>query len=168
MRQSLAEPTDKQIDRALRDYGPDPKAPAYAVFASEIAAGNSKRDAYLAIRPDASPHTASVQGARLLHHPKIAALVEAQKLGAQNIVRALAPSGVEQLAHLMLESSNDRVRLDAANSILDRGGVPKTAQLAMDARLSISDALAGVIGDGSEEPPELPVLEGPRAFSADS
>ena len=156
---TVPESTEKQVERALQDYGPDPKDPDYAVFAREIAAGKSKRDAYLAIRPNANPHTATVQGSRLLHHPKIAAMVVAHKLGAQNMARALAPSVVEQLARL-LGSSNDRLRLDAANSILDRGGIPKTSQVAVSARLSVTQALSDLIGDEAGEPPELPVYEG--------
>jgi hypothetical protein len=60
----------------------------------------------------------------------------------------------------MLGSSSDKVKLDAANSILDRGGVPKTAQVDVEARLSLESALAAVI-DYEADPEPQPVFVGP-------
>ncbi|MGE0736067.1 MAG: terminase small subunit [Alphaproteobacteria bacterium] len=83
--------------------------------------GNATAAATTAGYSDAS---AREQGWRLVHKPHVlAAVQEAQR----KAIRTLGTEAIEVLAGLMRTSHSDRVRLAAADSILDRAGLTAKA-----------------------------------------
>ncbi len=148
------------IAKAIKAYGEDFKPLWGPQFAQEVAQGKSCASSYLAIHPGASRGTAQTQGVVAAAHPTIANWIRTHVYGLPNVARALTPMALNTLRELAEQSSNLRIRLDAANSILDRGGLPKSAQLQVEGRLSIAAALDEVLADVVEGvTPSLPVLD---------
>lgn len=93
---------------------------------------------------------------------RVAAVVEAQASATTNAIekiRKAAPEAADTLVELARSSTpDDRVRLEAAKAILDRGGVPITtktehaltsggAGTSTAIHLTITDAVAGARGE---------------------
>ncbi len=57
----------------------------------------------------------------------------------------MAPVAVDTTMDLMVSSESDRTRLDAASSILDRGGAPRRKESRVDIRTEFVDSFAEVI-----------------------
>ncbi len=149
-------PSPKTEALALEGYGADPTSPAIRTFAYLVAQGESLARAYSRLFPSASPSTASSQGSVLAAHPKVREMIVAAGLPAPEHVRALVPAAIETLA-AGLDSPSASARQRAADSILDRGGVPRASQTHVDVRQEI--ALSGralLEVAASVAPPPLP------------
>lgn len=154
----LAKPrSPNTIERAIEAYGEDPDDPTLRVFAAKVAQGLPSTKAYQAIRPDANESTASVESSRLMAHPKIRKWVAQHALGAPMLARSLAPEMVAKLHEVATgEKVDPKVAVSAANSLLDRGGLPRSSHVAVDVRAEYGEAIEGLAAD---EPPEVQEAE---------
>jgi hypothetical protein len=144
----LPDSTEKMVARAIDDYGETPVDVRYDIFAKLVADGAPKRQAYQRIYPDASDNTASCRASILLAHPVIRDKVMRHLIGARDMAIALTPEALQltyELAHGMHEAS-PKVRLDAASSIQDRGGLPRSKEIAISARMAALEAIATIPG----------------------
>ena len=138
------------LDKALKGYGEKFKPLWGPIFAQEVAQGKSFTKSYLELHPNCCESTARTQGAIAAAHPDVSQWIKTHVYGLPNVARSLTPMALNTLRELAEQSSNLRIRLDAANSILDRGGLPKTSQLQVEGRLSISAALDEILGETVE------------------
>ncbi len=151
-----SEPSANTVALAIADYGKDLSQSWAPLFAYRVAKGDTFADAYRATHVRTSEKNAISTGHRLACHPKMRQMIAAHLAGPVNLARAATVVAVEQLIWLCVHSDSHKVRLDAANSLLDRGGVPKSTSVQIEASLSVADALAGVI-DITSDAPALPV-----------
>lgn len=156
----LPDSTEKMVARAIDDYGENPVDVRYDIFAKLVAEGTPKRKAYQRIYPDASDNTASCRASILLAHPVIRDKIMRHMIGARDMAIALTPEALQltyELAHGMHEAS-PKVRLDAACSIQDRGGLPRSKELAISSVSVALEAIATIPGalGGQLEPVESP------------
>lgn len=147
------------LARTLKNYGETFKPLWGPIFAQEVAQGKSFTKSYLELHPGCSDSTARTQGAIAAAHPDVSLWIRTHVYGLANVAKSLTPMALNTLRELAEQSSNLRIRLDAANSILDRGGLPKSAQLQIEGRLSVAAALEEVLADTVEgEPLALPLI----------
>ena len=125
----------KMIQRAVREYGEELTDLRYEVFAKAMAEGATQREAFQRISPGSSKATAKVQGSVLAAHPDMAAMIARHYLGVSVVSRAAALRAFEIIYQLATSSSdiNDKTRLEACNSVLDRSGLPRSSQVAINA-----------------------------------
>ena len=84
--------------------------------------------------------------------PEIVALAQAYKEGVHAVVQGYTPLALQRNLELMmgLHEASPAVQQRAADSILDRGGVPKVSQQIVDRRGEVGDSLGALLG-GSDE-----------------
>jgi hypothetical protein len=164
-------PSAKAVKASKSKWGDTFKPLWGRMFARAVAEGKPLATAYRELHPGCADSTAQVNGSLAASHPDVRGWIQSHLYGLPSMVRSLTPEAVATLHLLMTQSDNARVQLDAANSVLDRGGVPKSAELTIEARLSVSAALGDVI-EGSvldAEPfPSLPVLSTSPAIVVDT
>ena len=126
------------IARAIADYGEELTDPSYHHFAYLIAEGYSATRAYKVLHPEASERTAKKQASVLCAHPDMPTMIRDQLVGAHALADAYAPQALRDLVKLSRKATKEtKPRIDAVNSLLDRGGLPRSKQI------SISVGMAG-------------------------
>ncbi len=141
----------KMLARAYTDLGDNPSDPIHHAFARLIADGQAAYKAYGATHPAASRATCESQGAVWTAHPKIRALIALHGTGSRNLLLAMAPEAVKTVFELMTNGESERVRLQAADSILDRGGAPRTKELAVSRAQEMWDDSDALVIDITSE-----------------
>ena len=126
----------KSVRRAIEQYGRDPTSLTVMMYAKLLSEGKSQRQAFLACFPHAADwKIASVdkQASLLAAHPKVAGLIAAHTLGARNLAAAAVPEALRVQVEVMrgAHGANPKQRIDAANSIADRGGLPRGSEVRM-------------------------------------
>ena len=156
----LPDSTEKMVARAIDDYGEHPVDARYDIFAKLVSEGMSKRQAYQRICPDASDNSASCRASILLAHPAIREKVTRHAIGARDMAIALTPEALQLTYELALglHDASPKVRLDAASSIQDRGGLPRSKEIAISARAAALEAIETI--PGALEPIEAEVVDG--------
>lgn len=153
------EPSPKTVARALEDYGARPHDPLHYVFAKRIVDGMTAQKAFLSCWPSYSENAASVQACRLLAHPKMRHdIIPAQMAGARQIVQAYMPRAIEQTIDIAENGTkDDKVRLDALSSAMDRGGLPRSNEIQVSAVTVAWEAVATIPGAlGGTDDPQSP------------
>ncbi len=131
------EPSPNMVKRALADYGSDPCSPTIHAFAYLVAHGEPITTAYSTLFPAASQSTAKKQASVLAAHPNVRQLIHRASLPPRELAKALAPAALEATAR-NLESSSAAVRQRAADSLLDRGGVPRRSEVEQSVRAEMA------------------------------
>ena len=156
----LPDSTEKMVARALKDYGEKPVDVRYDIFAKLVSEGKPKREAYQRVFPDASRNTASCRASILMAHPVIREKVTRHRIGARDMAIALTPEALQLTYELALglHDASPKVRLDAASSIQDRGGLPRSKEIGISARVAALEAIETI--PGALEPIEAEVVDG--------
>lgn len=129
-------PSPEAQERAEESYGHHLDDPRYLYFAILVAAGEPLYKAYGALFPDASEGTCRTQSSILAAHPEVREMMVTAGLPAQKLAQGLAPKAMQALAR-NLQDEKPAVRQKAADSILDRGGVPRKSQAEHSIRADI-------------------------------
>ncbi len=133
-------------------------------FARAVAAGSTYTDAYRSTHPNAGDGTAQVGGSRVAAHATIRRLVALYSRGVHNVANDLASEALLQQRELLHHGETERIRLESANSLLDRGGLPRTSHNMVDARRVVEAQLSEGMDliswenadDGVDAPPSPP------------
>ena len=150
-------PTPQRVEQAIAEYGESLDHPTYHMFAKLIAGGKSATRAYMALFPDAAVNTAKKQASVLLAHPNTSGMIREQLAGARQMAEALTVPALLRLDELSRTADRDsKPQIDATNSILDRGGLPRAKQLAVTIGMKAMEVRAAF---DDVEPIELRPLE---------
>ena len=128
------QPSPRLTQQALADYGSDPAI--VVPFVRLVAAGYAIGAAYSALHPDASPATISKQASVLAAHPSVRRRIVLAGLPPRERMAELVPTALEVLLDV-LENGTPTERVRAANSVLDRGGVPRSSQVETSLRADL-------------------------------
>ena len=148
------QPSPKMVTRALEEYGKDPDQLRYQPFAMLIAQGQPAYKAFQAICLGSKKESASKQASVLLAHPRVREWIALHAIGARNLVQSLVPSAVQKMGELT-ECDSLTVSQKAAADIQDRGGLPKSQELAISSHQvvhAIYQRHAGTVADAALEP----------------
>ena len=162
------------IAQALEDYGENLDDPIHHQFAYLVANDMSAKAAYQVLHPDAKDSTAASQASVLLAHPQMADMIRDHMIGARQLLAAMIPKAVRDLVELSQTATKDtKPRIDAVNSILDRGGLPRSKEISIHVGMAAMEAAhafdgcadadvidADVVDDDYQlQPSDLPRME---------
>ena len=162
------------IARAVSDYGETLTDPSHHVFAKLVAEGQTATRAYQALHPEAKEDNARKQASVLLAHPDMPQLIRDQMIGARDLAHAMAPAALHRLDELSKTATKDtKPQIDATNSLLDRGGLPRAKEISIHVGIAAMEAAhafdgcaddiidADVVDDDDYElqPSDLPRME---------
>ena len=148
------------IAQALKDYGESLDDPTYHHFAYLVANGMTVRAAYEVLHPDAKDSTAASQASVLLAHPQMADMIRDQMVGARDLAHSLAPQAVRDLHDLSKEATKEtKPRIDAVNSLLDRGGLPRSKEISIHVGIAAMEASHAFDGYADRDVIDAEVVE---------
>lgn len=154
----------KMVRRSLEVYGPDLTNPLYAVFAELLSKEKSQYEAFLSCFPHAKKWKRSAvdsQASCLAAHPKVAEMMAGYTLGIQNVARAAALPMLKRMIELGhgMHGANPQVQAKAQDSVMDRGGLPRSTEISVTGRVLAVNMLARM--DTMTLPPRAGELAGP-------
>lgn len=141
--------SDAATQRAIDRWGKAPTDLSLLYFADLVSGGVSGREAYMRIRPASSEKAASSAAAVLMAHPTIRSRVRhtVGKLPPRELVRAAVPGALQRLYDIATGETGapDSVQAKAIDSLLDRGGLPRSTDISVSAIAVATGAIDRVL-----------------------
>jgi hypothetical protein len=153
---------------AKRAFGDTYTDPALLEAARRVSEGTDPQVAICDAKPSIAPENVAWAAELFMKHPQTRFLIDAYNQGVLDVAKNAAPLALKRQVELMHgdHGANPGVQSKAADSILDRSGLPRTAQVFTDVRADQLDSLEGFLeGEEVEEAPAL--AEGEPTPSSD-
>lgn len=149
MKDLLTERSPGSVQRAIDRWGESIDDLSLLHFADLVAGGIKPADAWLTVRPQCAPDAATNTASLLLAHPSISERLSHSigKLSPRELARTAVPGALQHLYQIATGATGapDAVRAKAIDSILDRGGLPRTSDISVTAIAAATGAIDRIL-----------------------